>query len=73
MHPAVLAFEALCAKAEELGIDLTFRHHGVVPMMYGGLEIQIEDIEGRDCSEFPPICEVKFTFESQDTIEVSDD
>lgn len=65
-HPAAVAFENLCKKAEELGI-LMVAHGGINEVCYDGRVYQLKDLEdgGHCATEFPPLMDYKLTFEDE--------
>lgn len=60
-HDAVIAFNALCAYADELGISVHFDRY-TAEMVYRGVAYEMRDVEDNEyeVADFPPITEVKF-------------
>jgi hypothetical protein len=67
-HPLQARFEELCAKAEELGLDLMFYGGALVVTDHLSKDRQryeVIDIEGGDITmdSFPPITEYKIVYD----------
>ena len=67
-HPLPARFEELCAKAEELGLDLMFYGGALVVtdhLSEDRQQYEVIDIEGGDITmdSFPPITEYKIVYD----------